>query len=353
MEQYTDAMQMMDLMVQPAFCVKNGIIVKVNAGAAGYMLEEGTPVSALMQTGAEEYAAFSGGCLYLNLSVCGQLLGFSVIRQADLDIFRLDQESDAPELRAMALAARELREPLANVMHLTRELLPASSQQAAQLNRGLYRMLRIIGNMSDADRYCAAGTGHMEYRDVCAVVDEIFDKAAALAQHADVCLTYEGHPESVCCLTDSEKLEKAILNIISNALKFSPKGGTIAAKLTRKGDKLYLSVQDSGCGLSNSVRGNLFSRHTRQPGIEDGQFGIGLGMVLIRAAAALHGGTVLVDQPARCGTRITMTLSIRQNTGSIVRCPVMGIDYSGELDPALIALSDVLPADLYDPENID
>ena len=59
MEQLTDAMGLLDLMVHPAFCVKDGIIIKVNPGAAGFMIEAGEPVSRFLHTGAEEYAAFS------------------------------------------------------------------------------------------------------------------------------------------------------------------------------------------------------------------------------------------------------------------------------------------------------
>lgn len=360
MEQLTDAMGLLDLMARPAFFVKNGIILKVNPGAAGYMIEPGIAVNQLLETGTEEYAAFSGGCLYLTLSIAGHRLGVSVTRMADFDVFCLEGNADNAELQAMALAARELREPLANIMLTADRLFPISElgddpqtrEQVARINRGLFQMLRIIGNMSDANRYCADTSSRQEIRDICAVIAETFDKAAALTAHTDIHLVFENHPEAIYCLTDSEKLERAIYNIVSNAIKFTPKGGTITAKLTRRGSKLYLSVQDSGCGIGEQFRGNVFSRYSRQPGVEDGRFGIGLGMVLIRATAALHGGTVLVDQPEGTGARITMSLAIRQNADGQVRSPVMMPDYAGERDHGLIELSEFLPISLYDPDHI-
>ena len=90
----------------------------------------------------------------------------------------------------------------------------------------------------------------------------------------------------------------------------------------------------------------MFQRYLRQPGIEDGRFGMGLGMVLIRSAAARHGGTVLIDQPNGTGTRVSMTITISQDTASL-RSPVLRVDYSGEQDHGLVELADCLPLDAY------
>ena len=110
---------------------------------------------------------------------------------------------------------------------------------------------------------------------------------------------------------------------------------------------LYLTVQDTGTGIPEALRGSLFSRYQRQPAIEDGRFGLGLGLVLVRSAAAHHGGTVLVDSPKGIGTRVTMTLAIRQDIPKGFRSPILRVDYSGERDHGLVELSDVLPAECY------
>ena len=137
------------------------------------------------------------------------------------------------------------------------------------------------------------------------------------------------------------------MNMLSNSLKFTSKGGTISASLTRQGRMLHLKIQDSGSGIPDEIRGSIFSRYLRQPMIEDCRHGIGLGMVLIRSAAANHGGTVLVDHPPQGGTRITMTIAIRQNNSNMLHSHIMHIDYSGEKDHALVELSDVLPTSQY------
>ena len=75
-------------------------------------------------------------------------------------------------------------------------------------------------------------------------------------------------------------------------------------------------------------------------------------MALVRLAAAVHGGTVLIDHPQKNGTRVTLTLSIRHDRIAKTRSPVLHIDYTGERDHALVELADVLPAKLYENKNL-
>lgn len=358
MDFITDAMEMVDHLPQPAFCVRAGTIVKVNPAGSARMIETGSQIQDLLNTGREEYAEFSDGCLYLTLSLNGHVQGASVTRKKDFDLFILDHNNQSSELQAMALAARELREPLASIMITANQLLPETDlenpetrEHAARINRGLFQMLRVISNMSDANRYACDIDTPREIRDVCAIIRETVTKAGVLAEQAGIRLEADIRPEPVYTLADAEKLERAIYNIISNALKFTPAGGLVQVSLTRRGNKLYFSVQDTGSGIAENLRSGIFSRYTREPGLEDGRFGIGLGLLLIRSAAALHGGTVLVDHPQGVGTRTTMTMTIRSGDGLSLRSPRMRVDYAGEWDHSLLELSDCLPASLFGPKK--
>ena len=351
-------MELLDLIVQPAFCVKDGMIIHTNYAAQQRMVSAGTPIADLISTGTEEYKQFSDGCLYLTLTVSQSPCGASVTRSGELDFFVLEQESDQAELRAMALAAKELRGSLANVMSIADRLFPTldpeADEQAARINRGLFQMLRVISNMSDAGRYSAMQSFRLETVNLSAFFEEVFQKAQSLIAHTGVTLTFRNLRENVFSLADKEKLERAVLNILSNALKFTPSGGSITAILTRRGSKLYLSIQDSGSGIAEHLRHTAHSRFLREPGLEDSRFGIGLGMVLIRSTAALHGGTLLIDQPDSGGTRVTMSLQIRQSKNTVLRdTNMLRVDYAGERDHGLLELSDALPFSLYAPENED
>ena len=350
-----DTNGMLDMFIQPAFCVKDGVVVRVNEAAERQLIAPGTPVSELLHTGREEYAAFRSGCLYLTVNLSGSQRGASVTRAEDCDIFLLEQEADQAELRAMSLAAQNLREPLSSIMTTADRLIlmmeqledPAAREQAARINRGLFQMLRILSNMSDADRYRSNTLFRQETREVGSLLQDLFDKIRSMASHAGIDIRFSNLKEPVYCLVDAEKLERGVYNMISNAMKFTPKGGFIDAGFTRRGNRLYLTIQDSGKGIPAGQRSSVFHRFLRAPGLEDSRHGIGLGMVLICAAASAHGGAVLIEQPQNEGMRITMTMEIRQSDGTSLRSPGLRVDYAGEWDHSLIELADSLPAELY------
>lgn len=353
MEPKKEHFGMLDLMIRPGFCVKENIIGQVNAAAEALLIAPGTDVRTLLLTGREEYAAFEDGCLHLMLNLSANGWGACVRRLDGSDVFLLDPEAESGELRALALAARELREPLTSVMIAAERLFPTAApehqEMTARLNRALHQMLRMVGNMSDAGR--GGSFSRQETRNIGDIFTEIFEKAQDLVEKAGIRLTYQGLTEEIFCLADREQLERAVLNVLSNGVKFTPKGGTIHAQLTRSGKMLYLRITDSGTGVAGSVRSTVFSRYLRQPGIEDSRNGLGLGMVLVHSAAAAHGGTVLLDQPEGAGTRVTMTIAIRQNADGMLRSPVLRVDYAGERDHGLIELSDCLPVSVYEKEN--
>lgn len=351
MEEQKDMLGLLDMMVQPVFCVKENIILRANAAAQQLFLSIGQDVRPLLENGAEEYAEFTGGCLYLTLNLCGQNVGASIRRMQDVDIFEVDADGDSSALRAMALAASELRKPLSGALSGAAALLesqedPDTRQQLARLNRSLYQMLRLLGNMSDAEHISAHS--RMETMDAPAVFREIFEKAQSLAAHAGVTLAYQDLNETIFCLMDRQQMERAVLNILSNAIKFAPGGSRITASLTRRGRTLRLTVQDSGSGIAQEVMGSLFQRYLRQPGIEDSRFGLGLGMRMVHAAAVSHGGTLLVSQGEDGGTRIVMTLAIRQKAPGQLSSPIFQVDYTGGFDHSLVELADCLPAELFD-----
>ena len=348
MEEKNGSPDLLDMMVQPGFYAENHTIVRLNAAAEGLLLSRGMDVRPLIASGLAEYQAFESGCLYLRLRLSQSTVGASVIRKDGMDVFLLDTQESDSALRALSLAARELREPLASIM-VSAGGLTGEDAQLALLNRGLHQMLRLIGNMSDAGRTPAAS--RQETTDIGALFSEVFEKAAALAEPAGVAIRYQGLEKQVLCLADREQLERAALNLISNALKFVPAGGTIEANLTQSGKMLRFSILDDGPGFAQNLLGNVFNRYLRQPCIEEGRYGLGLGMVLVRNAAASHGGAVLIDQPEGSGARVTMTMAIRQDTTGTLRSPVLRVDYAGEQDHALVELSDCLPAEVYKKEN--
>lgn len=355
MEKQIDLSGMLELIPQPAFLVKEGTVTLANQAAKQMMIQQDSSITALLGEGAEEYAAFTGGCLCLTLTICDYVVPAAVTRMDSMDLFVMESAADQTELRAMALAAMEFREPLSDVMTIKDHLISAVDQEQnadaamwiGQMNRRINQMHRMICNMADAAQYAGQTIPRMSCQNVCAVLDEIFERVGVLAERAGYRLNYHGLNEAVLCMIAADRLERSVYNILSNAMKNSPAGGVIEANLNRRGNKLYLSVRDYGTGVSSHLLSSVYSRYRRQAGIESPTEGMGLGMLLVRNTAAAHGGTVLIDQPQGEGTRVTFSMTIRSSGGNTLRSDIRVVDYAGEYDHALLELSDVLPAEFY------
>ena len=344
MDQINALSQMLELITRPAFAVKDGQILLANAGARQLLLVPGTRLDPMLNTCREDYSRFQEGCMALQLQLGEELLPAQAVQLSELVIFTLDEASD-PRLQAMALAAEKLRTILADTITAADRLLPNVAEdakpQAAGLTRGLYQLLRNVGNMSDADKY-SRGNLPQTTVEADSFFRELTEKAAALLEQKQITLTYSGLSGTLYCLMQQELMERAVYNLISNAVRHMPAGGTVQARLSRSGSRLHFSLEDNN--LDAPDPGSILGLSHRGPGMEDSRKGIGLGMVLVRQAAAAHGGTVLIEKPA--GLRVTLSFPIRQG-GSQVRTPVFGVDYTGELDHGLIELSDVLPRESY------
>lgn len=354
MERTDSYFGMLEITSTPVFCVKNGLVSQVNEAARKRMVEVGTPVDTLIVSGKREYTEdFNGGCLYLTVSIRGLGYGATVFREDDTDIFVLDMKESQEALQALALAAQQLREPLHSIMTNSDSLFraldadDAAQEKIARINRGLFQVLRMIGNMSDAASFQNAINSGKRLQNAQSVFSELFQKAGAMLEQMQITLQFTNLSAPVFCLLDVEKLERAVYNILSNSAKYVSSGGHIDARVSVSGSRVVLTITDNGPGIPESLRSSVFTRYLREPAIEDGRSGIGLGMLMVRSAAAAHSGAVLIDQPEKAGTRITMTLLVEKSPSHMMRSPIMPIDYAGGHDHSLIELSENLPVSAF------
>ena len=335
----------------PAFLVKDGHISYANVQALQRNITQGIAVADYISIGSDEYKSFTQGKLSLTLEICGTPCEASVTVLDDIQLFCLETQYQEPELRAFALVAQQLRGPLSSAMTGAELLLPDIQQnkeavaQLAQINRNLHRILRAVSNMSDASLYKTQQAQQQETSDVTAIFSEFLEKVSVLAEKANRTLNYKIPNASIVTLADRQKLERAVLNMLSNALRYSPEKSTVFAELKRVGKRLYFTVENT---LSAGFVTKPFFRYLREPGLESEQAGIGLGMSIIHSVASSHGGTLLIEQIGDNAIRSTMTLAIRNNKNTMFRSPILlPTDYAGGKDRALLELSDILPDCLY------
>lgn len=327
---------MLELMDRPAFCAENGRIIAANRSALARQIGPEQNVEELLLTGLEEYRGFTEGFLSLKLLCCGERYNASVTVIDGRQIFTLEPDDTDSELRLLALAAQTIREPLGDVMALVEEL-DADPEQVARIERGLYQLLRIVGNMSPHP------VPRLEMQDVNEVLRELWEKAQPVCRSRGVDFRFREAGKPVYSNVDAQLLTRAIHNLLSNSLKFAADGGTIRMELSC-GPRFYrITLRDQG--HTPWQGSDPFTRYRREPGIGDGRSGLGLGLKLVQLAASVHGGTVWLLSPEEGGLQVTLTLPLKQD--STVRCNRLRVSYSGERDPMLIELSDVLPVEFY------
>lgn len=106
-----------------------------------------------------------------------------------------------------------------------------------------------------------------------------------------------------------EKFDKVVYNLLSNAMKFTPNGGTIGVTVRSVGNRCLLQVQDTGIGIVKEQIPFLFERFRQAEGSENRSYeGSGLGLALIKELVELHGGEVNVESVYGEGTTFTVSL---------------------------------------------
>lgn len=357
MEQQINCPVFLETMTCPAFTVKGGIIDQANQAALQRQLPLGDPISSLICIGQEDYAQFNSGKLCLTLCIQDIKYNTTVTTVSNAQLFCMETPYAEPELRAFALAAQHLREPLAVAMVSTEVLLPNNTiredpealKQLAHINRSLHQLLRAVSNMSDAAQYKQMQLTKMQSHNATAVFDELLEKASHLISQTGRTLLYKVPQQPIYCNLDTEKLERAVLNLLSNAIKYTTAGSDIHAALRCSGSRLSFTVTGSADEAEPKLHSDIFNRFLREPGLDDGRSGIGLGISIVHSVAAAHGGTVLWEVLNGTEIRFTMTIAMEgPDTEAVLRSPARFLsDYAGGRDRCLLELSEILPGGLY------
>lgn len=354
---------------QPAFVADpaNGeTILKANRNAAALQLTPGTKLRPLMENGWDEYREYiapgqTGTFLYTSLRVMGVWRNVTV-RMTDYGaVFTLDREEQEETYRMLALAAQELRKPLGDAMlaadQLFRDLSrwedPAHGEQMAQINRGLYRILRAVGNMSDVMRFRDSELS-LEMTEIGSFVAEICEHANALGGERMAHISFRCPQELIFAWIDRDKIERAIYNLLSNALRYTRPRGEVYVSLTKTKDRVTVCISDTGEGLKESAAPDPCSAHSQAPGIKDSREGLGLGLTLVRQIAQMHGGTLVMTNSGSGGVLAALSFAAGEDREAVLRSAVMRIvDYFGGRDHGLIELSDVLSYLSFDAGNVN
>lgn len=243
----------------------------------------------------------------------GEVLG-SVTAFEDLSALK---NVDRQKSHFVAMVAHEIRAPLASVeqmAYVLRDGLAGAVDAKAQhmVERILVRtkeLLQLVQNLLDLSRI---ETGilvqTMDSIDLCQLVTEVIDMIAPQAEARDQNLQLHGTAEPALVTGDQDNLLGVFNNIIGNAVKYTPDGGTIDVTLRQEGSFVRVDVQDTGVGIPEEDLPRIFDRFFRVKGKTRGITGSGLGLSVAKSIVEAHRGTIRVHSREQAGSTFTVTL---------------------------------------------
>jgi DNA-binding NarL/FixJ family response regulator len=215
----------------------------------------------------------------------------------------------------LGIVAHDLRDPLAAVETTVRLLLRGGippEQHPHQLQAVLHatrRMDRLIRDLLDAARI-EGGTLHVEPQPtrVSALLAGTVEAAAARSGEAGLRFEHRDEPGIPPVLADGQRVQQVLGNLLDNALRFTPRGGTVTLGARRFGDAALLWVADSGTGIPAEDLPHLFdgawqARHARRGGT-------GRGLAIARGIVEAHGGRIWAASEEGAGTTVYFTLPL-------------------------------------------
>jgi signal transduction histidine kinase len=234
-------------------------------------------------------------------------------RQAEDELRQADQRKD----EFLAMLAHELRNPLAAIsnairLNQTPDLPPEERQWIEQmLRRQTDQLGHLIDDLLDVARITTSKISlHKEALSLPDLAHRTLDtlRPQLLRSRHDLILDFPAEP--VWVDADPSRLEQVLVNLITNAIKYTKDQGQIWLRISREGNEAVIAVRDTGIGIAAEMLPRIFDLFAQaEQGLDRSRGGLGIGLTLVRRIVELHGGTVTVASPGvGMGSEFTVRL---------------------------------------------
>ncbi|MFR0996964.1 MAG: substrate-binding domain-containing protein [Parabacteroides distasonis] len=267
-----------------------------------YFLRNSLGVISLLMIG---FIALSIYAFYINRKM----------RQANRKLISLNaemKEVTAQKLQFFTNVSHEVRTPLTLILAPLDRLIVSLRESPYASDLGLIqknanRLLRVINQILDF-RKVEGKQEKLAVREIDLVpfVGEIKSYFDSMASVRAISYTITSSMKQCTLWIDPDLLEKVLVNLLSNAFKFTPEGGSVRIELTEEGDRVFIRVIDTGSGIQPGNLPHLFDRFYT----EDRSMGTGIGLHLVKEYIHMHGGEIRVESEP--GQRTTFTVCLRK-----------------------------------------
>ncbi|WP_241282858.1 hybrid sensor histidine kinase/response regulator transcription factor [Chryseobacterium timonianum] len=246
------------------------------------------------------------------------------------------QEMDAAKSRFFINLTHEFKTPLTLIINPAKELLqnPAkdtAKQYAQYILKNSERLLQLINQLLDLSRL-ESGQMKVDYQNIDIVkwLELHVKQFGSLAEHHHLELKFETGQQELWVQTDLDKLEKIVQNLVSNAIKFSEKNGSVNVILQKLNENYFeIKVIDKGIGIKKEKLPYIFDRFYQVDASDSrDREGAGVGLALVKELVELLNGSIEVNSEENMGSAFTVSLpylSADKNKGAAVTSPLTEI----------------------------
>lgn len=230
---------------------------------------------------------------------------------------------------------------------------PRFNRYTAMIYHCYYNMLRLTNNLSDLGGILRDDVPLLRSSfDIVAACRDLIDSVQHLVMETGVELRFKSNEESLTIYADRVKLDKLLLNLLSNSLSYTPPGGILTLSVISAGDRFVISVSDSGAGIPGDVMSTAWNRYSAPKNMIDTETGVGLGLTIVRNIARLHNGSAVLESRPGEGTTVTVCIPIDKQEASDFKTSI--VDYeSYDMQQLLTELSGVISYEKYTQQYMD
>jgi signal transduction histidine kinase len=238
-----------------------------------------------------------------------------IVAQRTSQLAKLHQDKDA----FLAVLAHDMKQPLTSVIAYA-ELLRSypnlpdvkRTQMADTIIRGGVTLRDIVENILEIEAIRPGESPALEKNTVelKSVISEVLLALEVQARDKEIHLGQSVEEANLCIQADGHKVQRILMNLVSNAIKYTPENGTILVSAAKKGHWAVITVQDTGYGIPKEELPHIFDRYHRVDKHKDKANGTGLGLAIVKSLVAAHGGEVRVSSEEGVGSTFTVKLPL-------------------------------------------
>lgn len=285
------------------------------------------PKSVIIKITPPWYASTLAIIIYVLLFIALILLTIYVIRKRERRIYRRkireenhrkQEELNQMKFKFFTNISHELRTPLTLITApldsmIAREEDDAKKKKLTIMQSNANRLLNLVNQLLDFRKNEMSGlTLHLSQGNIVAFARHICDSFLTLSEKKNINFHFHAATDDIPMAFDEDKMGKTIMNLLSNAFKYTPDNGSVDMDISTSGDNLIMSVSDSGKGISDDDKKHIFDRFFQSADNPNSIAGTGIGLSMVAEYVKLHSGNVSVSDNPSGGSIFTITIPIKK-----------------------------------------